>query len=191
MEEKKTEEVAEGEEKKKEEVGEGQDKKSAADEVPVPESEGKETKAEEGNETKAAAAVAAETEVAAEAANGTNDIKDPVENGPPGTLIEPKMDAVALFKAAMAKAAAIKRPEVISVYEFSHCILSLSKAPDAAPELKALYEVLPKIGESCFVPLMGIRRSKKKAIAAPGESGGRKASGRVKSYNTKKRVRLH
>lgn len=165
------------------------DERSAAAEVPVP------------DDADALEEVGSAPQVVTNGTPAESAQKSAAESGPPGILSamptqakesEEKLNAVAALKAALQKAAAkpaVRRAECRELSDFCHCILSLSKASDAAPELAGLYEALPRIGEEVFVSLFGIRRAKKTSVVPKptgSTSSGQKSTGRVKSYNTKK-----
>jgi len=103
-----------------------------------------------------------------------------------------KIKAIEELKAAIKKAAAkpkAKKPETEELVGLCQCVGSLADNSEVFAEVK---KILPRIGESHLVPLMGIKRAPPRAQrpapveAKPVPSSSQRVMGRVKSYNTRK-----
>ncbi|CAE7923082.1 sec14 [Symbiodinium sp. KB8] len=98
-----------------------------------------------------------------------------------------KLKAIEELKAAIRAAAAkpkAKRKETEELLLFCQCVKSLAGSSEICVQLK---EILPRIGETHLVPLMGIKRPAPRPVEKPSVPvTANRAVGRVKSYNTRK-----
>lgn len=129
----------------------------------------------------------APAEVVASETNGAHPEESPPEPKTPSPADEAaakRAKAVEDFKAAIAKAAAkpvAKKMEVESSLALCLCIKKLAQTSEVFAEFA---QELPRLGESHLVPLIGLKRSKATNVELA--LHGKKVTGRVKSYNTRK-----
>lgn len=111
-----------------------------------------------------------------------------VQSGPSAEKIKAIEELKAAIKAAAAKPKA-KKPETEELVGLCQCVKNLAGSSEIFAKVK---EILPKIGESHLVPLMGIKRAPPRpqrpapVEAKPKASSSQRVMGRVKSYNTRK-----
>ncbi|CAE7661330.1 CSP4 [Symbiodinium sp. CCMP2592] len=116
----------------------------------------------------------------------SNTVASVAPNAASGPSAE-KLKAIEELKAAIRAAAAkpkAKRKETEELVLFCQCVKSLAGSSEICVQLK---EILPRIGETHLVPLMGIKRPAPRVVEKPSVPvTANRAVGRVKSYNTRK-----